>query len=284
MKVVDTHAHLFWDSYLEDFDQVIQRAVDAGVSSVINVGVDVEKSQTAADLKTDNPGMKFYSSIGIHPHESSKYSDKGKVISDKLEKDITALEQIYLKNPEKVIAVGECGLDYLFDSSFNNLTIEQSKQLQRKLFKAQIDLAKKLNLPLLIHCRDDRSKNSLNTECWDKVVELTEDYKGIYHCYSALPHTTNYIIHNTNFLIAFAGNLTYPKNNYLKEAVKLVPLDRIVLETDCPFLPPQSIRGQRNEPSSVAEIAQTIAEIKGISFEEVAEQTTKNFLNLIKGV
>lgn len=277
--LVDTHAHLFWDSFKEDFDETIKRAVYAGVSSIINVGVDVEKSQIAADLESGNPRMKFYSSIGIHPHEAYLYTD-----DQKLTEDIAALEKIYLENPEKVISIGECGLDYLIKPDYNpnNLTIEQLKQLQRKLFKAQIDLSKKLNLPILIHCRDDRSKDVQNTQCWYEVIEMTKDWKGIYHCYSGLLPTTNYIIHNTNFLVSFAGNITYPKNDYLKEAVKILPLERIVLETDSPFLPPQSIRGKRNEPSSVKEIAQSIADIKDLSFEEVAKQTTKNVLKLLK--
>lgn len=272
--LADTHAHLFWDSFKEDFEETIKRAVDAGVEAAINVGVDVDISQIAADLETKNPQMKFYSSIGIHPHEAYLYAD-----DQKLAEDIATLEKIYLENPEKVIAVGECGLDYLFDPKLNN---EAMKQLQHKLFKAQIDLAKKLNLPILIHCRDDRGKDPENTACWDEVIELTKDWKGIYHCYSGLPQTTSYLLETTNFLVSFAGNLTYPKNGYLKEAVRIIPLDRIVLETDCPFLPPQSIRGQRNEPSSVKEIAQAIANIKRISFEEVAKQTTENFKKLFK--
>lgn len=265
--LIDTHAHLFWDSYKNDLDQVIQRSVDAGISTIINVGVDVKLSRKAEQQTIQRSNnLTIYSSIGIHPHEAHKYSD-----NQKLAEDIAALEKIYHENPEKVIGVGECGLDYLFDSS---------KQLQHKLFKAQIDLAKKLNLPLLIHCRDDRSVNFQNTECWDEVIKLTKDYKGIYHCYSGLLPTTSYILKTTNFLVSFAGNLTYPKNDYLKEAVKILPLERIVLETDCPFLPPQSIRGKRNEPSSVREIAQCIAEIKNEPLEKVAEITTQNVKRL----
>lgn len=276
-NLIDTHAHLFWDSFKEDFNEVISRAVEAGVNTAINVGVDVEISQKALDLESGHPKMKFYSSIGIHPHEAYKYKD-----DQKLAEDIAALEEIYKKNPEKVIGVGECGLDSLFNPKYapNNETMEQLLQLQRKLFKAQIDLAKRLNLPILIHCRDDRSKNPQNTQCWDEVIELTKDWKGIYHCYSGLLPTTSNL--SPNFLVSFAGNLTYPKNDYLKEAVKIIPLDKIVLETDCPFLPPQSLRGQRNEPSSVKEIAQMIAEIKNVPFEQVAEITTENFQKLFK--
>ena len=285
--LVDTHAHLFWDSFKEDFEETVKRAVDAGVGTAINVGVDAGLSQAATSQakKQSRPDFKMYSAIGIHPEEAVKYWDKyqgARIMGE----DIKALEEIYLNNKEIVIAIGECGLDFAY---FNRegylpegLSIEQAKDLQRQLFKVQIDLAKKLQLPILIHCRDDRSKDFQNTECWDEVIKLTKDWKGIYHCYSGLLPTTNYLLQTTNFLVSFAGNLTYTKNDYLKEAAKIIPLERIVLETDCPFLPPQSIRGKRNEPGSVREIAQTIADIKGISFEEVANRTTENFLRLFK--
>ena len=153
--------------------------------------------------------------------------------------------------------------------------------LQRMLFKAQIDLARKLNLPLLIHCRDDRGRNPENSECWDEVLEMTATDYGILHCYSGLLSTTKKAL-DSKFLFSFAGNLTYPKNTYLQEAVKITPLDRIVLETDCPFLPPQSIRGQRNEPSSVREIAEVVAKIKGVPLEEVVRVTTNNAVRVFK--
>lgn len=276
--LVDTHSHLFWDSFKEDYKDVIQNAVDAGVGTAINVGVDVEVSRRALELQSGNPEMKFYSSIGIHPHEAYKYKDQ-----QVLEKDIALLEEIYLSDPKKVIGVGECGMDSLFNPKYAPAgeTLEELMGLQRKLLKAQIDLAKKLNLPILIHCRDDRGKNPENTECWDEVLEMTANHFGILHCYSGLMPTTLKAL-ESNFVFSFAGNLTYPKNDYLKEAVKIIPLDRIVLETDCPFLPPQSIRGQRNVPASVKEIAKFIAEIKGVSLEEVAAQTTENFVRLFK--
>ena len=142
--------------------------------------------------------------------------------------------------------------------------------------KERKSCCKKLNLPLIIHCRDDRSKDPENSEAWDDTLEILGDQSAILHCYSGLSHNTSYILHTTNLTVSFAGNITYPKNEYLREAVKLLPLDRIVLETDSPFLAPQSKRGQRNEPSSVKEIAELIADLKGVSFEEVASQTTQN--------
>lgn len=291
--LIDTHAHLYWDSFKEDFDEMIQRSLASEVSTIINVGVDIEKSQEALDQaqNTNWPkGLSVYSTIGIHPHEAINYSqsqmssDRGTNVQRNLVKDITQLEEIYKNNPEKVVGVGECGLDYFFDSNPGfippSISTDQVKNLQRQLFQAHIDLAKKLNLPLIVHCRDDRSEDPQNSECWNEVIEMTKDHFGIYHCYSGLLPTTNYLLQSTNFLISFAATITYPKNDYLREAVKLIPLDRIVLETDCPFLPPQSKRGQRNEPAAVKEIAELIADLKRISFEEVAEQTSKNAILL----
>lgn len=266
--LTDTHAHLYWEDFKEDFDQMLQRSKAAGVTTLINVGVDVKLSKKALDQvrKTNWPsGMNVYSTIGIHPHESSTFSPD----------QINTLEEIYNQDPKKVVAVGECGLDYV------EITDEE-KNLQRKLFQAQIDLAKKLNLPLIVHCRDDRSKNPNNSEGWDEVLKMLGNSLAILHCYSGLPHTTNSILHSANLSISFAATITYPKNQYLREAAKILPLDRIVLETDCPFLPPQSKRGQRNEPSSVLEIAKLIAELKGVSLEEVTHQTGENVKMIFK--
>lgn len=276
--LIDTHAHLFWDSFKEDFDEMIQRALDAGVTTAINVAVDVELSKKAAEQDTGK--LKSYSSIAIHPEEAIKYWNN----EEKISEDLVILEEIYHQYPEKVVAVGECGLDFGYftreDYLPDGLSIEKAKELQRKLLAAQIDLAKKLNLPLLLHVQDDRSSNPNNTECWDEVVSLTKDHFGIYHCYSGLQSTTQNL--SPNFLVSFAGNATYPKNEYLREAIKFLPLEKICLETDCPFLPPQSIRGKRNEPSSVKEIAQLVAQLKGISFEEVANQTTESVKKILK--
>ncbi len=304
--LIDTHAHLYWESFKEDFVAVIQRAIQAGVTTVINVGVDVEKSKIALNQVKEQlakfEGFKAYSTIGIHPHEALKY---GTHVS--IRKDIVELEKLYQSKPDhpfdsaqgKIVAVGECGLDFFFQNNPGyippSLTVNQVKDLQRQLFQAQIDLAKKLNLPLIVHCRDDRSKEvgggsstssppakTSSSSAWDEVLEMVGTHPAILHCYSGLDQTTQKVLPSPNLLVSFAGNLTYPKNEYLREAVKILPLDRICLETDSPFLAPQSKRGQRNEPASVKEIAELVAEIKGISLEKVAEQTTKNVKQLLK--
>lgn len=285
--LIDTHAHLFWDSYQEDLDAVLKRSTDAGVTIIINVGVGVELSdkalQLSSSLSEKYPNLQFYSTIGIHPHEAYKYAgDKSQESRVKIEKDIQKLEQIYRQNPKKVIGVGECGLDFFFsnnpDYTSSHLTLDHLKDIQRELFQAQVDLAKKLGLPLIVHVRDDRSKNPENIECWEEALEMVKAHKGILHCYSGLPPITQNL--PPDFLVSFAGNITYLKNEYLREAAKFLPLEKICLETDCPFLAPQSKRGQRNEPSSVLEIAQLIAEIKGISFEKVANKTSENVQRL----
>ena len=283
--LADTHAHLYWDSFKEDINDVIQRSKDSGLSLIINVGVDLGRSaQALKQVKEDfskYTGVKFLSSIGLHPHEAIKYQTP-----ESIEKAITGLETIHQSDPEKVVLVGECGLDFFFDNNPDyvdtSLSIEQNKDLQRKLFKAQIELAKKLNLPITVHIRDDRNKDPENSECWDEALEMLQDSFGILHCYSGLPETTEKALKMEKFLFSFAANITYPRNEYLREAAKLIPLDRIVFETDCPFLAPQSRRGQRNEPMSVRESAELVAALKGISLEEVAKQTTENVKKLLR--
>jgi len=272
MKLVDTHAHLYWDSFKEDFDEIIKRCTDSGVTTIINVGVDVKLSTLAAELESDQ--IKLYSTIGIHPHNSVKY-----LSSQSIHKDIKQLEKLYYTYPNKIVAVGECGLDYFFDHAGllpTNISEDQAIKLQKELFKAQIDLAKKLNLPLIVHCRDDRSKNPQNSEAWDEVLKMIDEHPTVLHCYSGLLKTTQQVLNMPNVLVSFAATLTYPKNDYLREAVKILPLERIVLETDCPFLPPQSKRGQRNEPANISETTQIVADIKGVSLEKVAHQTSTN--------
>ncbi len=281
MTLIDTHAHLYWDSYEKDLEDVIKRSIDAGVTTIINVGVDVEKSKIALEQIQGKlskiSGFSAYSTIGIHPHEAVKY------LSDvSIHKDIEKLEKLYLSAPDYIVAVGECGLDY-------KEVEDQIKSLQKNLFQAQIDLAKKLNLPLIVHCRDDRSgstssppsKTSSST-AWDEILEMVGKHPTVLHCYSGLSHTTNYILQTTNLLVSFAATITYPKNEYLREAAKILPLEKIVLETDCPFLPPQSKRGMRNEPSAVREIAQLIADLKGVSLEQIAKQTNENVIRIFR--
>lgn len=287
MNLVDTHAHLYWDSFSEDLDKVIKRFIDVGVDTIINVGVDVELSKTALqqvqNKLTNISSLTAYSTIGIHPHEVLRYTQGKLDPTISIHQDIVELEKIYQSASDKVVAVGECGLDFFFENNPEPSSLPEDKQksLQIQLFQAQIDLAKKLKLPLIVHCRDDRSKNPENSEAWDKVIKMIGNQPAILHCYSGLPKTTNYVLQTPNLTVSFAGTLTYPKNKYLREAAKVLPLKKIVLETDCPFLPPQSKRGQRNEPANILEIAKLIADLKGETIEKVAEQTTENVQQIL---
>lgn len=276
--LVDTHAHLFWDSFKEDYDAVIERALASGVSTIINVGTDPDTSNLSINLKSDK--IQFFSSIGLHPHEALRYS-QGKQNSDvSIHNDIARVEDLYrrsISDPtlSRVVAVGECGLDYFFDGNPDftptDLSINQRRALQKKLFKAQIELSKKLDLPLLIHCRD----------AWDDIFNDLLGTKGLFHTFSGSLKEAKKAL-DLGYYLSFSGVITYHKNGYLREIVRNTPLDKILTETDCPFLPPQSKRGKRNEPESVKEIVQLISELKGLTFEETANQISQNAKSFFK--
>ncbi len=273
--LIDTHTHLYWDEYQSDLDEVISRANQAQVDTIVTIGVDLPSSQKAAQFS--HPNLKVYSSIGIHPHEAKKFADPSE-----LTQALTELEAIYQNNPQKVIAVGECGLDFFFHPESEDhpvkLTIDQIKDLQRQLLQAQTNLAIKLNLPLIIHCRN--GNDPITENAWAEVFNIIGDHYGILHCYSGDETITQKAL-NSKFLVSFAANITYPKNQYLRDAATTLPLEKIVVETDCPFLSPQKTRGQRNEPASVLQIAQLISELKSVPLEQVIEQTTANFHQLL---
>lgn len=277
--IIDTHAHLFWESFQEDYDAVIQRAVDAGVTELINVGVDLSTSEKALRLTAFARGilaeqrrsLTFYSSIGIHPHEAINYAEnQGQILAD-----VKKLADIYQSNPAKIVGVGECGLDYFFENNPgwapSALSTQQIKESQKQLLKTQVNLAKNLDLPLIIHCR----------EAWEDIFDYVKDHYGVFHCYTADAIIAKKIL-ATNFYVSFAAIITYPKNDYLREVAKMLPLDRIIVETDSPFLPPQGKRGQRNEPANIAETIQTIADVRGITKEELEQAVYKNTKKIFK--
>lgn len=263
--MIDTHAHLTWDSFKPDLDQVIQRALNSDVKTIINVGADLESSLKATALEC--APIKCYSTIGIHPEEGSILST-----FESIHHSINELEKVYQTNPEKIVAVGECGLDYFMGTQFSPSTplSLQTKQLQKELYLTQIALAKKLTLPLIIHTRDS----------WEDIfVPELHNTIGVFHQFTANIEQAKKVL-DIGYYLGFTCIVTYPKNEYLRLVLKEVPLDKILTETDCPFLPPQSKRGQRNEPANVIEVAKIIAEVKNISLDKVAEQTLRNAQNL----
>ena len=246
-ELIDTHCHLTMlkDVELED---VFKRASEHGVNRAICIGAsDGDKSAPEACALADKYSH-IFATAGIHPH------DAGSFIETK------AIEPFV--NHNKVLAVGETGLDFFRDWAPFDAQIE--------LFKAHIELAKKVNKPLIIHCRD----------AGEKTLEVLKDHSadavgGVFHCY-AEDENFAAIVKEMNFLVSVTGNLTFKKADKLREAIKEIPLEQIMVETDAPFMAPEPHRGKQSEPMHVYYVAKKIAEIKDISFEEVCETTTRN--------
>jgi TatD DNase family protein len=244
---VDSHAHLQWNSFIDDFELVLERAKKTQVCCIVNIGFDLDSCIKGVKLANTYPEL--YASIGIHPHSANEFNDT----------TLSTLKTL-ATNP-KVVAIGEVGLDY-----FRNLS---TKEAQMKAFEAQLSLAYELNLPVVIHDR----------EAHDDILKVLSKYNGklngIMHCFSGDIKIAQQCI-DMGFLISFAGNVTYPKAYQLHEAAKYVALDNMLIETDCPFLTPQEMRGKRNEPSYLVMTANKIAALKDVSIDDVAAVTTKN--------
>lgn len=251
MKPFDTHAHLYDKAFDRDRDEVLTRTLKA-VSCVVIPSENYETSQKAVRLaETYGP---VYGAVGIHPHET-KYA------SEEILQKIGDLAQL-----PKVKAIGEIGLDYHFFYS--------DKETQQKWFARQIELARDLDLPFLIHDR----------EAHGDTLSILKKHKnsrmrGIMHCFSGSVETAEELM-KLGFYISFAGPLVFPNSRRLKEAAREIPLDRLLIETDSPYLTPPPHRGERNEPANVIYVAEEIARLKGISVETVVEETRKNGLSI----
>lgn len=251
MKPFDTHAHLYDKAFDRDRDEVLARTLEA-VDYVVIPSENYETSQKAVRLaETYGP---VYGAVGIHPHET-KYA------SEEILQKIGDLAQL-----PKVKAIGEIGLDYHFFYS--------DKETQQKWFARQIELARDLDLPFLIHDR----------EAHGDTLSILKKHKnsrmrGIMHCFSGSVETAEELM-KLGFYISFAGPLVFPNSRRLKEAAREIPLDRLLIETDSPYLTPPPHRGERNEPANVIYVAEEIARLKGISVETVVEETRKNGLSI----
>ncbi|PLX78153.1 MAG: radical SAM protein [Desulfuromonas sp.] len=240
--LIDTHAHLDSSQYHEDLDAVLLRAQENGISNIITIGCDLPSSKKSVALAESIPGL--YAAVGVHPHDASTV-------------DAACLREIgQLAGSDKVVAVGEIGLDYYRDRS--------PRETQRKVFSQQIELAKEMNLPIIVHDRDAHFD----------VIDImgqsgAEDVGGILHCFSGDLDMARKCI-DLGFLISFAGPLTYPKNDQLRDIARQIPTEHLLVETDCPYLAPQKFRGKRNEPAYVRHTAEKLAEIKGLSMEDIS--------------
>ena len=258
--LIDSHCHIDGDAFDEDRDAVVRRAGDAGVVAMMTIGTGDPHSndfRRAVDVATRYENV--FASVGVHPHDAKLYDREA-------EKHLVELA----KSSDKVIAWGEIGLDYYYDHS--------PRDVQGDVFRRQIRTARELGLPIVVHSRDadDETVEVIRTECGEG------DFPGgIMHCFGGTPEMASALI-DLGFLISFAGNVTFKKAENLRDAARAVPLDKLLVETDCPFLTPAPFRGRRNEPAYVEHTARFLADFYGIEFEVLAEQTTRNFLTFFK--
>ncbi len=255
MKIVDSHCHIDGENFDQDRDDVIRRAIDSGVRAMLNVGTGSPKGRSFENaVELAEKYESIYAAIGIHPHDADEYDGPS-------ESRLVELA----KSSEKVIAWGEIGLDFYYDHS--------PRDIQTKVFRRQIQVARELDLPIIIHSRDanDETQAILSEEC------CYEGFRGgVMHCFGGTPIMAEALI-KIGFLISFAGNVTFKKADNLRDAARVVPIDKLLVETDCPYLTPVPFRGKRNEPARVVETAKFLAGLYGIEYKELARRTTENF-------
>lgn len=272
--LTDSHAHL--DFYTEDRDEVLRRAYAAGVQTILAIGIGEgpETMQQALEIAntTSGPGLpEIYASVGIHPQEAHQASKEA----------LAKLAE--LADDPRCVAIGEIGLDYYH---FGNPDVTT----QQLAFTAQMYLAAQVRKPILIHCRTSElatpqaKERYGSADAWEDLLRLVTQHwphqlGGVMHCFSG---TVDQALRSLDagFSLSFAGNLTYPKSQSIREAAAMAPANRILVETDAPFLAPIPLRGQRNEPAHVTHTAAALAALRGISTEELAEITSTNFKNL----
>jgi len=250
-SLIDSHAHLDLPEFAPDFDAVLKRASDAGVGAIITIGIDIPSSTKAIELAATHDNI--YATIGIHPCDAATATDEA------------LAEFETLARQPKVIAIGEMGLDF-YHKPF-------SEEAQLKALRFQLDLAARTNLPVVIHSR--QADAAIVPILIDWARSNPHHPKGVIHCFNGTIEAANqYLI--AGFHISLGGYVTYPSSRKSYDVFRHIPLDRLLLETDCPFLPPQQHRGQRNEPSYLVQTAEALAEIRGILSEELARATAEN--------
>lgn len=251
MKLIDTHIHLNFPAFHADLESVIDQMREAGVTSAVNIGVDDQTSRESVSLAQRFSWL--WASVGVHPHSA-----------DKIDEQIDEIKN--LARDARVVAIGEIGLDY-----FKN-TVSASDQVNA--FVAQLEIAIKVAKPVILHCRDS----------YAQVISVLEDHyikeignrpPGVVHSFTGTPAYAQRFL-KMGLYIGINNIVTYPSSTGLQEAVKMIPLDKILIETDSPYLPPQQLRGERCEPAYVVEVARKIAELKGVSIKQVVETTTAN--------
>lgn len=255
---VDSHAHLEMPQFDTDREEVFSRARAAGVESIVAIGSGTGPGSLDCAIQIAESHSGVHATIGIHPHEAKLAT----------EADYAELER--LAHHLKVIAWGEIGLDYFYDHS--------PRDVQQAVFRRQMELARAAKLPIVIHCRPSETSEDAWDDCLRTLREswASSGLGGILHCFTgSLDHARAAL--DFGFMVSFAGNVTFPKAGSIREAARELPLDRLLIETDSPFLAPIPHRGKRNEPAFVKEVARQIGELRGKTQKEIAELTTKNF-------
>ena len=252
MHLVDSHAHLNDTRFNNDYSEVLQRALEAGVRTVVNVGYDLSSSIRAVEMAQHHPQL--YAAVGLHPHDA-------RLMTPDLRRQYTDIAA-----QPKVVAIGESGLDYYRDLS--------PREVQREVFAEFITVAAATNLPLIVHCRDAQ-KDIL--EVLDR--HLQDGQRVIMHCFAGDAIFAEECVAR-GFLLGFAGPVTYPRSDDLRQAARIIPPGNLLLETDCPWLAPQDRRGKRNEPAFMVTICEQIAAVRGTDARDIAAVTTANACRL----
>ena len=251
LTLIDSHAHIYYRDYAGDFQEMLQRAADAGVAAMLVVGTDIESSRESVELAEKHPQL--YAAVGVHPHDAGRVTDACYGI----------IRELALSSA-KVVAIGEIGLDFYRDRS--------PRADQERVFRAFLRMAVELDKPVIIH---DRDAHQQVLDC------LREEavHQGVLHCFSGDTAMAAEAL-AMGFYISIPGTVTYPANEALREVVRAVSIDRMLVETDCPYLSPVPHRGKRNEPAYVHLTAERVAQVKGLTLEDVARVTTKNVRDL----
>src|SRR6202521_5313447 len=252
MELIDSHAHIDFPQFAEDREAMLARARTAGVTTLLAIGSGPGPEKLDAALPFAEQHDWIYATVGTHPHEAKELTTA----------HLDRLAQ--LAQHPRVIGYGEIGLDYFYDHS--------PRDRQQRVFREQMELAAKAKLPIIIHCRDAWA------DCMDSLEQnwRPTGLGGILHCFTSTLEDAKRGL-DMGFLISFAGNSTYPKAQNLRDVAKELPLEKLLIETDSPYLAPQAYRGKRNEPAYVAEVARTLASVRDLPAEEFAARTAGNF-------
>lgn len=252
---IDSHAHIDGPEFDQDRDEVVGRAGEAGVAVIMNVNSgDPHNGAFQRTVHVANSYHNVFGAVGVHPHDAKLFDES---IGDQI--------ATIIRDEKRILAWGEIGLDYHYDHS--------PRDVQVAVFRRQLDLARELKVPVIVH---SRSADDETVECLRESADAGW-YGGIMHCFGGSEQMADQVL-ELGMLVSFAGNVTFKKAENLRAAARRVPLDRLLIETDCPFLTPVPFRGQRNEPARVVEVANFLAELYSVAVDELAEQTSANFL------